>query len=243
VGRPCSICTHEERESIDRDLLKGVSYRRIAARTGAAATSLRRHKHAHLAAAMAAGAQRRERAITETAIELAQDDARGAVLHAAGLRAELEQCFLRLRKMFDAADRWLTDPAEPSEYWLGPRSEDVGVVYVEMVGDPPLPVRSREKLSTLLERLADAGQVGDSLVTVEVRHADIRTLALGIAKRMESSMSLVGKLIGELDERTVVAIQSTPEWPKLRQLLMDVVAAHPETRELIRGRLRELSDS
>ena len=49
MPQTCTICRHAEREQIDADIVTGTPYRRIAARFGASATSLRRHR-CHLAA-------------------------------------------------------------------------------------------------------------------------------------------------------------------------------------------------
>lgn len=42
--RTCSICTHEERDAIEKALLAGDSLRRIAERFGTSSTALHRHK-------------------------------------------------------------------------------------------------------------------------------------------------------------------------------------------------------
>ena len=48
MARPCSICTHPERLEIDRLLLRGESYRKIAERFGLSTGSISRHKEAHI---------------------------------------------------------------------------------------------------------------------------------------------------------------------------------------------------
>lgn len=49
MGRPCTICEHDDRGAIDRALVAGEPFRQIAARSGTSATSLVRHKNEHLA--------------------------------------------------------------------------------------------------------------------------------------------------------------------------------------------------
>ncbi len=48
MPRPCSICTHPEREEINRALVEAVPFRKISERFGTSVTALHRHKTDHL---------------------------------------------------------------------------------------------------------------------------------------------------------------------------------------------------
>jgi hypothetical protein len=48
LSRACSVCTHAERDSVDRDLLTGTPNTRIAARIGVSEQAVRRHRELHL---------------------------------------------------------------------------------------------------------------------------------------------------------------------------------------------------
>ncbi len=48
MPRVCSICTHDSREAINRELVEGVPSRNIAERYGTSVASLHRHKAEHL---------------------------------------------------------------------------------------------------------------------------------------------------------------------------------------------------
>jgi hypothetical protein len=52
MSRVCTICTHADRRTIDRELIAGTSNRRIAAQFSVAEASVRRHKKEHLAATL-----------------------------------------------------------------------------------------------------------------------------------------------------------------------------------------------
>ena len=58
MPRACTICTHEQREAIDRALVNGDSFRDIAGRFTVSRSALERHKASHLPATLtqAAGA-------------------------------------------------------------------------------------------------------------------------------------------------------------------------------------------
>lgn len=66
MPRVCSICTHPERPVIDRALVTGEPYRRIAQRCGVSPDAVNRHKRDHLPAAMV-------QAATETDVRQALD--------------------------------------------------------------------------------------------------------------------------------------------------------------------------
>lgn len=48
TGRPCLVCTHGEREGIERDLLLGGTFRGVARHWGISSDAVRRHVHGHL---------------------------------------------------------------------------------------------------------------------------------------------------------------------------------------------------
>lgn len=52
MARKCSVCSHPEVDAINEALISGVSYRRIATQYGLTEASVRRHKSAHLPAAL-----------------------------------------------------------------------------------------------------------------------------------------------------------------------------------------------
>jgi hypothetical protein len=53
MGRPCSICAHPERESIDRALLEATGFRVLSTRYRVTSASLLRHRDRHLPATAA----------------------------------------------------------------------------------------------------------------------------------------------------------------------------------------------
>lgn len=53
MPRPCTICTHPERDEIDTAIVRGQPLRRIATQRGLTEQSMRRHGAAHLPASLA----------------------------------------------------------------------------------------------------------------------------------------------------------------------------------------------
>jgi hypothetical protein len=61
MPRPCSICTHPERDQIDTDIVRGQPFRRIATQRGVTEQSVRRHAIAHLPESLAKAQDAQER--------------------------------------------------------------------------------------------------------------------------------------------------------------------------------------
>ena len=57
MPRVCTICTHAERDAIDRALIEAAPMRRIAAKHSLAETSVRRHAARHLPAMLVLAAE------------------------------------------------------------------------------------------------------------------------------------------------------------------------------------------
>ena len=60
MPRTCTVCTHPDREEIDKALLDGGPYRVIAVRFGASASAVYRHKREHLPRALVRAVEARE---------------------------------------------------------------------------------------------------------------------------------------------------------------------------------------
>ncbi len=48
MPRPCTVCTHPDHETIDRDLLSGTPYRAVGKRYGVGTSAVFRHKRDHI---------------------------------------------------------------------------------------------------------------------------------------------------------------------------------------------------
>ncbi len=60
MPRTCTICTHQQRQAIDKALIAGEPFRNIAERFGTSATALTRHKDDHLPARMVKAHERQD---------------------------------------------------------------------------------------------------------------------------------------------------------------------------------------
>lgn len=221
MPRTCTVCAHPDSESIDRELVAGESsFRNIAERFSVSVAALHRHKADHVPQSL-----RRAQELRDEAGDI-------------DVMVELERCFERVNLLFDACDRWLRDPADPSRYDIGPRAEEIQVIYVEPQ-EGGLPVRRKSSLAELLERIEGA-KPGRTVMMVEAKHADPRDLVLKTAGRLQPQIELLAKLLGELDDRPVVNITLSAEWVQIRTVLLEALTPHPEARSAVAGALLEL---
>ena len=69
MPRQCTICTHPEREQIERALVSGRSLRNVAEQFGCSATALHRHKRDHLPGSLAQARQAQDVARADSVLE------------------------------------------------------------------------------------------------------------------------------------------------------------------------------
>lgn len=224
MPRVCTVCAHPSREAIDRELVAGVaSFRNISERFGTSATALHRHKKEHLPETILQAHAAREQ---EAAIDV---------------MGELERCFGRVNLLFDACDRWLRDPEDPSRYDVGARAEEIAVIYTETeqsIEGLPVNRRRKDSLAELLERVERAGEEQSRAVRmVETKHADPRELVLKTAARLRPQIELMARLIGELDDSLTVNIAISPQ---VQTVILEALTPHPAARQAVADALAEL---
>jgi hypothetical protein len=223
LTRTCTICSHPERNEIDKALVAAEEpLRTIADRWTVSKTALIRHKAEHLPQRLVA--------------------AKSAVEKANGLEVmdELRRCLERVNLLFDACDRWLRDADDPTRYDIGPRAEELRVTYEEERPDG----RTVKRKATLAELLAEVNGSDRSpartVTMVETKHADPRELVLKTAARLQPQIELLARLIGELDERPRVNIFVSPEWVAIGTAVLEPLAPYPEVRAAVAERLLQL---
>ena len=215
----CTVCSHSERERIDKTLVtNSASLRDIAGQFRVSKSALDRHKAEHLPATMVK----------------AQEVKDGT--HALDVMEELRRLFARVNLLFDACDRWLRDPDDPTRYDIGPRAEDVTVTYSETINHKQ--VRKKAKLSALLAKVNGDGR---SVEYAEIKHADPRELALKTAGQLQGQIELLAELLGELDERTQVnVLVASPEWLALRLAILRALEPYPQARLAVVEALKDV---
>ena len=158
MPRPCTVCSHPEREVIDQALVDGDSARKVAAKYRVSDDAVTRHRNSHLPATLAKAQEAKE------------------VTQADGLLDRL----------------------------LGLTKETADI-------------------------LREAREGGDN------------ELALKAIARAEKQIELQAKLLGELKDGHTVNILVTPEWHRVRAVLVETLAPYPQARAAVAGVLREFN--
>jgi len=216
MPRVCTICTHPECEAINRALLAGEPFRYVSVRFGTSPAALVRHKADHIPAHLAKA---------EEAKEAAQADS---------LTADLKRIMARINLLFDACDRWLRDPANPEQYDIGPRAEEVSVVYLEPIGEDKV-IRRKARLSALLPKIESQGR---TVERVEIKQTDPRELILKTSQQLAGQLELLAKLLGELKDGATVNVAILPEWNALRATILTALLPYPQTRAAVADALQ-----
>lgn len=150
----------------------------------------------------------------------------------AQLLKEIERIMERVNKMYDACDAYLTDPEDSSRYYLGPRSNEVRVVYLEYDEDGK-PIRRVSRLQTLLDNLA-------GVVEVHYKHADPRVLLLKTALTLKQQLELLARIQGQIKDITV-NINTIKQWVEIKAVILDATKGSPDVRNRIVDGLKAIT--
>ena len=163
-----------------------------------------------------------------TQVQVIEDEARERTV-----RTELDHVFVRVNKMLDACDAWLQDPDDPGKYFLGPRAQEVQIVYIEWrtEGKRRLPMWKKGTLAALLEKITGNGI---DVERVESRQADPRDLLLKTAGQLTKQVELLAKLTGELDDRDEINILTNPQWLVVENAILKALEPYPHVLEDVR---------
>jgi hypothetical protein len=191
-GPKWGIDEHPKKEQIVRALVAGKdSLRNIAKHYGLSAAALSRYLSGRLAPQAARVLEAKE------------------MLDGFALIDQIRTVSARMQKLYDACDEYLTDPANPARYELGPRAWEIDVIYKAVEQSKPqgdelfddLPeateVRKKESLDVLLKKIERAGY---EPVAVQQRQEDPRRLIIKTAEVLSKQLELVGRILGEVRE-------------------------------------------
>jgi hypothetical protein len=69
---------------------------------------------------------------------------------------------------------------------------------------------------------------------------ELRT-ALAAIREARGNLELLAKLLGELDERPVINLITSPEWIELRTVIVTALEPHPDARESVLQAIRNVN--
>jgi len=106
----------------------------------------------------------------------------------------LDECLQRVRLLMDACHRWLQDPTNPKRYDVGPRANEIQVIYLPLNGDgePTTRKPQRKSLGALLDEIEDFGE--HRVLGAESKYADPRTLVLSTMQECRATLTTIQDL-------------------------------------------------
>lgn len=180
MARRCTVCTHAERERIDKDLIAGeVGLRKLAVRFGTSLAAMWRHQQNHLPGTLARGMES---------------------LRVGGATDPLAQ---RLAEHHVAVEA---------------KKDAHGIDTVQQL---------RAINGACLEVLRNARSQGKSEVLLRA------------VDRIARQIELQAKLLGMIENATVVNLAIAPEWQGLRQRILDALRPYPEAQQAVALSLRD----
>ena len=220
MGRRFEIDYHPKRARIVTALVRGDPYSQIAKRYGTSKAALSRYMNKCL----------RPRAAKVLAMREIRDGE--------DYVAALDQITERVRKMYDACDEYLQDPDDPDKYYLGPRAEDIEIIYIHRNTEGKTDKR-KANFHDLLEEAMGEDKI---FVGAHYKHADPRKLLLDTAKTLNEQLKLLATIRGQIKELTI-NISNNPVFLQFQQMILNATASHPEARKRIIDALRTIDTS
>jgi len=196
---------------IAADILSGMAIRAVAKKYGVQRTTIDRYIHGKLALA------------------IHDSELRSRLDSAVGIRAKLEGHLARIEKLFDACDEFLSDPDDPSKYYLGPRASEVRVVYYTR-DDNGKRVRESALLDDLLARAGERIEVDST----QFDSMDPRKVVLATAQTATKQLEVLARLIeGAAKIEDGAPITSSEAWVQVQQVIVNIVKDDPSLMALI----------
>lgn len=216
MPRKSDVDLHPQRRNIIRWLIQGVPYREITRRTGIKKDALSRFKNEVLV----------ERA--------AKYDGDVDVRDASFLFDEIGDMIAHNRKVRRACARYLADPDDPDEFYLGPRAEEVKVVWWDR--SKKKPELRTNTLAYLLDMVTSkVGPVRES----ESKHDDPRGLVLASQVANNKTLELLAKIQGKVADVNVNIVMN-PVVVQMQQVIVEALDRHPEARRELTAALRRI---
>lgn len=213
MPRRWSIDEHPKKKQIIKAICEGKeSLRSIAAQYELSLSAARRYIEERISEKVATAKTEQDKADGKAVLE------------------QLDAIMSRMRKLYDACDEWLQDPNNPDRYFLGPRANEVDIVYQEQDGDKLR--TSRASLETILGRMRDTSMFP---VEVKYRYADPRKLIIDNAQALTKQLELLAKIEGAVKD-TVINVTINEKYLALKAIIIQATKGHPD----VQARIAEL---
>lgn len=222
-GPKPKVDTHPKKTQIVNALVRGEGIRMISDRFGISQTSLKRYLKDHL--------------IPRAANEQAKRSLRDGDF----ILDELDEIMTEIKNYIKSSADYLRDPEDPEKFFIGPRAEDIEVVYYKK---PPKgaemwkTVKTKSTIQKLLYKIEGEDY---NITDWKFLNADPRKLYLEGYNTLIKYLSLLAKIKGEIKD-VKININMIEEWPLIVAMLLKSTAGFPQVKEKIVAGLHSIAD-
>jgi hypothetical protein len=192
---------------------------------GVSMSSVRRHRIDHLPKYLAHSAKARELVDKEKIL------------------GEIEDMVHDVRMLFDSCREYLLDPNDPTRFHLGPRAEEVDVVYLVEQEGANGRIKTHRETALLSELLQKAGVPA---VLTRWHTADPRRLILEAAGRLEGILETIASISGFIPRQGEQSPQTQINLQVVYQLMPNIVTAlraYPEAMAAVLAELEKAREA
>lgn len=219
---PYAIDVHPRREEIIRDILDGRKSRKTIA------------KEYGLSNVSVITNYMKRKLIAPLAEKSLDSRDRSAAI----LQQRLDDIQLYLDKLIESCDEFLTDPSDPTRYFMGNRADELTVVYEkaeELDNGKVIRKRYAEDLQTLLDIALDPNS--SKVLQVKSARTDVRKLILDALSVSQKQVELIGRITGQMQDILVHADIKSIVVPKICQVVSEV---SEESKPMIMDELQRI---
>lgn len=211
TGRKWTVDTHPKREQIIKAIVSGRrSLRNIGKQYGISIACISGFLKEHLLPQAAAAKIKRDLSDGNKVLD------------------EIDYVMDKMRKLYQACNEYLTDPTNKERYELGPRGDQIDVVYIDASGD--MPVRRKETLQAIFDRLA---KKKITMLETKSRYADPRKLIIDTAAVLTKQLETIAKIHGLIKEGVNINITQIKQWPEIKTIIIDATKDAPDIKKKI----------
>lgn len=167
----CKVCDSKKVAQINQKIVNGDSIASISKIYGFARDTIKRHKKLCISPLLKQSNDEKE-------------------LVGDSLIKQVEADITMIHKLVRACDEWLTDPDDPSKYFLGPRGDEIDIVYMAKDEETGREKKTPQK-ANLQEMIDKVEEGGFRIMNITHKHADPRELLLKAIAKLEGIVKMI----------------------------------------------------
>ena len=174
--KTCKVCDSKRVVQINQMILSGDSIAKINQLYGISRTTITKHKR---------------ECIAEILQDAMDEKSENKIMVGDSLVKQVEADITMIHKLIQACDEWLTDPDDPSKYFLGPRGNEIEITYM-----------GKDKETGRQEKIPRKATLQEMISVIEDeklyvihnithKHADPRELLLKAIAKLEGIVKMI----------------------------------------------------